>query len=287
MPSPEATVNLGDGRVQRNYRWTSWIPPKEYRDSESYASIKRRELAEFDPAESDSGRRTLGEDQLLKIAEERRKLGEVFLVPGIAGPRLMSIYGEVGLEAFSYILADCPGIVAELLERNTVKAITLAESIPDDHDLLVGMLGDDIAFNTGPLLSPTWLKTHYFPRLARVIAAWHGKGIKVLFHSDGNLNLILDDLVEAGIDGLNPIEVLAGMDIAEIHQRHPHLFLAGGIDVSQLLPFGSPQEIKETVKRAIDAAEGRILIGSSTELNNDVPLENYLALREAVFENPY
>jgi hypothetical protein len=63
--------------------------------------------------------------------------------------------------------------------------------------------------------------------------------------------------------------------------------MAGGIDVSQLLPFGSPQDIKDAVKQAIDAAKGRIMIGSSTELNNDVPLENYLALREAVFENPY
>jgi len=52
-------------------------------------------------------------------------------------------------------------------------------------------------------------------------------------------------------------------------------------DVSQLLPFGSPQEVKDAVKRAIDAAEGRIMIGSSTELHDDVPLENFFALREA------
>ena len=287
MPAREATETLEDGRVQQHYRWTSWTPHKVYRDSESYALVKRRELEAADPGERDSGQRILGEDSLLKVGEERKKLGEVFLVPGIAGPRLMSLYGEVGLEAFSYYLADCPDIIVELLERNTVKAATLAEKTSGDHGIAVGFLGDDIAFNTGPLLSPLWLRRYYFPRLARVIAAWHAKGVKVLFHSDGNLNLILDDLVEAGIDGLNPIEVLAGMDIAEIHHRHPHLFMAGGIDVSQLLPFGSPLEIKDAVKQAMDAAEGQIMIGSSTELNNDVPLENYLALREAVFENPY
>jgi uroporphyrinogen decarboxylase len=109
----------------------------------------------------------------------------------------------------------------------------------------------------------------------------------VLFHSDGNLNPVLEDLVEAGIDGLNPIEVLAGMDIADVHHRHPHLFMAGGIDVSHLLPSGSPRAVKDAVKRAIDAAEGRIMIGSTTELNNEVPLENFLALRDAVLENPY
>ena len=97
----------------------------------------------------------------------------------------------------------------------------------------------------------------------------------------------MDGLVEAGIDGLNPIEVLAGMDVADLHRRYPDLFMTGAIDVSQLLPMGTPQQVYEAVCRAIDAAEGRIMIGSSTELNNKVPLENYLALRDAVLEHPY
>jgi len=80
----------------------------------------------------------------------------------------------------------------------------------------------------------------------------NGAELVSLFHSDGNLNPILDDLVAAGIDGLNPIEILAGMDVGE--------------------------------RKAIDEAGGRILVGSSTELNEDVPLANFLALREAVLE---
>jgi len=287
IPAREATITLKDSRQQKHYRWTSWTQHKEYRDSESYALVKRKEIQASDPSAWDSGRQTSMTDSLRKIEEERRNLGEVFFIPGIAGPGLMGIYGEVGLESFSYYLADCPDIILELLEHNTVRAVTLAEHYPEDHAIEAGFLGDDIAFKSGPLLSPIWLREHYFPRLARVIDAWHAKKIKVLFHSDGNLNPILDDLVAAGIDGLNPIEVLAGMDIADIHQRHPHLFMAGGIDVSQLLPFGSPQDVKDAVKRAIDAAEGRIMIGSSTELNNDVPLDNFLALREVVLETPY
>jgi len=287
IPAREGTLTLEDGRERKHYRWTCWTQHREYRDSESYASSKRREMEASDPSAWDSGQQRSLEDSLRGIDEERRKLGQVFFMPGIAGPGLMGIYCEVGLEAFSYYLADCPEIIVELLERNAIRAVTLAKHYPADHGIAAGFLGDDIAFNSGPLLSPRWLREHYFPRLARVVAAWHAKGIRVLFHSDGNLNPILDDLVEAGIDGLNPLEVLAGMDVAAIHRRYPHLFMAGGIDVSQLLPFGSPQDVKDAVKRAIDAAEGRIMIGSSTELNNDVPLENFLALREAVFENTY
>lgn len=287
MPSEEGTVTLADGREQRNYRWTSWKQHREYPDSHAYASAKKKELESSDPSAWGERQQQSLLREFAEIAAERRKLGEVFFVPGISGPGLMGIFGEVGLEAFSYILADCGDIIAEILEANTVRAVTLAEHYPADYEIEVGFLGDDIAFNSGPLLSLAWLREHYFPRLARAIAAWHAKGIKVLFHSDGDLNPILDDLVEAGIDGLNPIDVLAGMDVGDIHRRHPHLFLAGGIDVSQLLPFGTPQEVKDTVKRTIDEAAGRIMIGSSTELHNDVPLENYLALRESVLENTY
>jgi len=98
---------------------------------------------------------------------------------------------------------------------------------------------------------------------------------------------ILDQLVEAGIDGLNPIESCAGMDIAEIHRRHGDLWMTGGIDVSQLLPFGTPRQVADTVRQTLDAAEGRIMIGSSTEFQNSVPLANFLAMRDAVLAYEY
>lgn len=286
-PSHEGTVVLADGRERRQYRWTKWTPHREYADSDAYAAAKRREIESSDPSEWGPDREQELEHQLNSFAEGKSKLGEVFFIPGIYGPQLMTIFGEVGLEQFSYYLVDCPDLMAELLEVNTVRAVTLAEHYPENHGVEVAFLGDDIAFHSGPLMNPEWMREHYFPRLARAIDAWHKAGIKVLFHSDGNLNPILDDLVEAGIDGLNPIEVLAGMDVGEIHRRYPHIFMAGGIDVSQLLPFGKPQEVRDAVKRALEAAGGRIMIGSSTELNHDVPLENFLAMRETVLSTPY
>jgi hypothetical protein len=99
--------------------------------------------------------------------------------------------------------------------------------------------------------------------------------------------LILDDLVEAGIDGLNPIEVMAGMNVGEIHRRHPHLFMCGGIDVSQLLPFATPQDVHDATIKAIEEGEGRLMVGSTTEVHEAVPLQNYLAMRETVLDYRY
>lgn len=286
LPEAERTELLEDGREQRYFRWTIWTQERRYPDAAAYAAAKRAELDAYDPAWT-ADKQAAMNATLAKIADDRRRLGEVFYFPGLPGPGLQGIYGEIGLEAFSYYLADCPDIIGELLERNTVRAIAWIAHLPADHGIEAGMLGDDMAFKTGPLLRPAWMRAHYFPRLARVIAAYHAAGIKVLFHSDGNLNPILGDLVDAGIDGLNPLETLAGMDIGDVHRRYPHLFLCGGIDVSQLLPLGTPEQVRETVKRAIAAAEGRLMVGSSTELNNAVPLANYLALREAVLETHY
>jgi len=273
LPEHERTEVLEDGREQRYYRWTIWTERRRYESSKAYAAVKRRELD--------------AERWLAFIAWERARLGEVFYFPGGPGVGLQGIINEVGLEAFSYYLADCPDVIDALLERNTVNAVSWIEHLPPDHGIEAVFSGDDIAFKSGPLLHPRWFAQHYHHRLARICDAYHARGIKVLFHSDGNLNLILDALVEAGIDGLNPIEVLAGMDVGDIHRRHPHLFMSGAIDVSQLLPLGSPQEVYDTVVRTLDAAGGRIMIGSSTELNNEVPLENYFALRQAVLEHPY
>jgi uroporphyrinogen decarboxylase len=90
--------------------------------------------------------------------------------------------------------------------------------------------------------------------------------------------------VDVGIDILNPIETAAGMDIAEMHRRYPRLVFSGGIDVSNLLPFGTPQEVRDATVKAIEDSDGQILVGSSTELQYAVPLENFLAMRQAVLD---
>lgn len=282
-PGREETVILPDGRTQRHFRWTVWTERRCYATSAEYAADKRQYLNAFDATWTDAHQ--AGIDQMLAgVSTARRKLGEVFFFPGGSGPGLMGIIGEVGLEAFSYYLADCPGVIEELLECQVLSAVARIEHLPSDHGIEAVFSGDDIAYKTGPMLSPAWFDRHYLPRLARICDAYHRQGIKVLFHSDGNLLPILRGLVDAGIDGLNPLEVLAGMDPGIVHRQYPHLFLAGGIDVSQLLPFGTPGQIREAVRRAIGETGGRIMIGSSTELNDAVPLENYLVLRDAVLE---
>ncbi|WP_041643901.1 uroporphyrinogen decarboxylase family protein [Mahella australiensis] len=140
----------------------------------------------------------------------------------------------------------------------------------------------DIAYKNGPIFSPTFLRKEFFPRLKRLNDTYHEAGVKCLFHSDGNLMPIMDDLVAAGIDGINPMEVIAGMSIKEVRQRYGHkIFITGGIDVSQLMAFGTPEEVRQACVQAIEYAGGiGYFLGSTTELHPDIPAENILAMVE-------
>ena len=282
-PSEEKIERHEDGRVTRRLRWTVWKERVRYGSSEEYREAKRRELVGWeDEASTPSG--TDDSDQL----EVKSWFGDDFyFLMSAPCPALMAIWSEVGLEPFSYYLYDCEEVIVEQLERNTTYACRWIDGLPADDPFECVFVGEDIAFKNGPMMQVRWLEKHYFPRLARVIASLHGKGKRVMFHSDGNLNAIMDGLVGAGIDALNPIEIMAGMDLADLHRRYPRLVFAGGIDVSHLLPFGTPQQVREAVVKAIEDTEGQILVGSSTEVFNIVPLENFLAMRETAMGYGY
>lgn len=114
----------------------------------------------------------------------------------------------------------------------------------------------------------------------KLVDAWHQHGIKVIFHSDGNLRSVLAEFCRAGIDGLNPLEPLSHMYAGDIRKAYPHWILMGGIDASQLLPFGTGSGVREAVRKTIDEAgtTGRLWIGSTTEIHPAVKLENILAM---------
>ena len=95
LPEAERTITLDDGREQRYFRWTIWTQERRYADSAAYAAAKRAELDAFDPAWN-SEKQAGMDATLAKIADDRRRLGEVFYFPGIPGPGLQGIFGEDG-----------------------------------------------------------------------------------------------------------------------------------------------------------------------------------------------
>jgi hypothetical protein len=289
-PQRESETVLPDGRRVVQTRWTTWNEHMKFAGEEEYVRYLKTEY--IDKAQDGGSIERSVRNTISRHSRYMQEIGDTFLFWGIGGVGLVNLHAEVGLDQFSYYLCDCPEAVSDALEANTeasVRKIRLLHEYTKDSDMKPEgvFVAEDIAFKGTTMFSPQYLKKEFFPRLKRITEACHQAGWKFIFHSDGNLMNILEDLAGAGIDILNPLEVEAGMDIKEIHRRYPQLILTGGIDVSNLLPFGKPEEIRDAVVKAIEDAEGKIMVGSSTEMHHEVPLKNVLALYETAMNYRY
>lgn len=197
------------------------------------------------------------------------------------GTGLDAVRYSLGLELFSFLSVDEPELISDYLELSTEREVQKIHAIADRNLSPCALTYGDIACKGRLLHSPEWLRREFFPRLKRLNDAWHEHGVQCLFHSDGYLMEIMPDLLETGIDGLNPIETVAGMNLAEVKKRYgDRLFFAGGIDISQLMSNGTPDEVREVCRESIRVASPGYFIGSTTELDNGSKLENFLALLE-------
>jgi uroporphyrinogen-III decarboxylase len=140
---------------------------------------------------------------------------------------------------------------------------------------------DDMAYNHGPMFSPAQFENVLLPAYRRMIRSYKEAGAKYVFlHSDGDIRPILDELLDAGIDGLNPLERRAGMDIVQLRQRCPRLVLTGGMCNTHTLIRGGKQEIEAEARQIIDLGrDGGVVIGTHS-VSPEVPLENFVAYHE-------
>jgi len=149
-------------------------------------------------------------------------------------------------------------------------------------------LGDDVGTQQGMLMSlPMW-RRWLKPPLARVIAAAKRVRPSVLinYHSDGNMEAVIPELIDIGVDILNPVQPEC-LDPVKLKQRYgQHLAFWGTIGIQHTLPFGTPQEVRAEVRTRIETVGvgGGLLIGPTHIVEPEVPLENIVAMVEAVNE---
>jgi len=146
------------------------------------------------------------------------------------------------------------------------------------------LVGDDYASNDAPLMSPQTFREFIAPRLARMVEMVHEEGAYLIKHSDGNLWSILDDILDTGADGLNPIEPQAGMDIERVKQYcGDRVCLSGNIDCGHLLPHGSAEQVRQAVIECLRKAAfgGGFIMHSSNSIHSSVNPENYRTMIEA------
>jgi len=209
--------------------------------------------------------------------------GKMAVIGGICGPFTI-VYLGMGYEGLSIATIDDPGLIHNFHEIAADFLIKAAKQMIG-AGVDVVYIGEDLGFNTAPFLSPQQFRKFTFPHLKKLIATIRENNVPVILHSDGNLNLILEDIVEMGINALNPIEANAHMDLKEIKKRYgKNICLLGGIN-NDVLCNGTPEMVEKEVKRVIDIAGpggGFIPASDSGDFRNEMPLENVLAAVEAI-----
>jgi uroporphyrinogen decarboxylase len=197
-----------------------------------------------------------------------------------------------GMDVFLLKMAEDPDLAAALLRRITdsCKAL-MGNFLAECGDLLdIVKIGDDLGMQSGLLISPKMYRRLLKPLHAELIAFIKERThAKVFFHTDGDVFDLIPDFVEIGIDILNPIQTSAGRmsNLAALKERYgQNMAFCGAIDTHRVLPFGTPEQVRDEVRRVIQVLGpgGGYMLASVHTLMNDVPAENILAMVDAVEE---
>jgi len=174
-----------------------------------------------------------------------------------------------------------------LMDRITDIRVTMARRYAQ-ADLDILQLGDDVATQLEMMIDPALWRALIQPRLSRVVKAAKAVNPDLLlfYHGDGNMMRIVPDLVELGIDVLNPVQPEC-MDPVEVKRRFgDRLAQWGTLGTQSTLPFGTVAEVRETCRRLIRevGAGGGLLLSPTHVVEPEVPIENLLAFIETVKE---
>lgn len=191
-----------------------------------------------------------------------------------------TLRGSMERLLMDYILD--PGLAHDLARMVTDHCFKMIDiAFEKDADFII--CEGDLAYNPGPLMSPKHYDEFIGPYHKEICERVHKDGGKIIKHSDGKLTPLIPSLLEAGFDGIHPIQPQC-MDIGEIKRDFgKKTCILGNIDCSFLLVFGNPDEVRESVKETIAKAApgGGYIISSSNSIHPGCTPENYLAMVEA------
>jgi len=184
-------------------------------------------------------------------------------------------------------MASEPELAGEMFKRSADFAIALSQGAIRRYHLDWLWTGDDAASQQAMLMSPACWRDLIKPQLSRVFEVAKSKGICLAFHSCGAIRPIVDDLVEMQVDVLNPVQGnCPGMDPLELKKEFgDRLAFMGGMDTQDLLPNGSPDDVRKATARLVEgmtADGGGYILAASHTVPPETPDENIFAMYRQV-----
>ncbi|HUX14847.1 MAG TPA: uroporphyrinogen decarboxylase family protein [Phycisphaerae bacterium] len=214
------------------------------------------------------------------------------VISGISGVVYEICWYMRGLENLFIDMMTQPQVLEAIIDRTLGFWLDWFRLFLDEAADVVDviMIGDDLTGQNGPLFAPRIYRQIIKPRQKRLVQYIRSRTkAKIWYHSCGAVLEYLPDLLDNGIDILNPVQISAkGMDPARLKAEFGDrlVFWGGGIDTQHVLPRATPQEVREHVRRNIEAFKpgGGYVFNNVHNIQGDVPPENVLAMFDAAYE---
>ena len=267
------TIGYKDGFEIRKDIWgieSIWAPDHTYTYTFIRHPLRTISLDEYVWPEID-------ETSLDSIRKLRRKYEDYCLQGGVT--HLWEIAWQLtGFAEIIRMMFTKPNEVNRILEGlhklRMEEASLLCEA---GADVIID--GDDVGMQKGMMMSPQMWRRFLKPKYAELIRLCHKRGAFFFFHSDGWIEPIIPDLIEIGVDILNPVQPEC-MNPAELKELYgDRLCFDGTIGVQSTLPFGNPEDVAREVKDRISTlGPTGLILGPTHAMQPDVPIENILAM---------
>ena len=218
------------------------------------------------------------DEDVRQVKEAVEEAGEEIAVLGSVRGTFGFLFIALGLENLTYAMYDGPELLTEIIEAADAFWTKLGLKLIEAGCTAL-YVANDMGMNGRTLIAPAQLREFFFPSLLKQISAWKEAGGKVLFHSCGNVDAVLEELADMGIDAINNIQVYSGMNLASVKERIGHkVTIVGNVDATGILCGTDKALIDEAIRNVVTTAgqDGGLIIATDHSFHEGMPQENVL-----------
>lgn len=275
----EGITHEEDGQGHTDYWGIQWIKEGAFNQIKEYPlkNASREQLLEYRFPYDHVG-------DLLQLMNPIMEGSDKYFIGCDVSPCVFEMYWRLrGLENAMIDVIEDPELVGLMFEKCADFSIKLAEAACENFELDWIWSGDDAASQMSTLMSPPLWRDLIKPHLKRVQDAGKSKGLYTAFHSCGAIHPIIEDLIEIGVDVLNPIQCnCPDMDPLELKKEFgKDIAFMGGVDTQHLLPNGSADEVRKATAKLIEGMTsdgGGYILAASHTVPPETPDENIFAM---------
>ena len=282
-----------DGFIYKKEWWTVQVLERPFKEMNDVVRMVKRDIKRIYDCISTKKvcrqalfpLRLFGEDYeyMEEIKQNFKRIVNKMNGTQMIAPESCSLY--IAIERYdivwwSYLYNDYQELALQYLDALTDYELCRIDSFADINITPVSLTSDPIGVNDSLMFPLDFTLNVILPRTKKLIEKWKSYGYYHIYFADGYKWPILDEILSWGlIDAIDPFEPLAQMDVKKFRDKYPDIVICQPIDCQNLLYSGTTEDIrKATIKAIEDAGARKIIIGSSSEIHPNIPIENALAM---------